>query len=58
MIGNFRTKEIIMKNAKFFFSLLLCYSGLVLVAAEPQEAPLEMILMQSTIRERLLPNLF
>ena len=45
-----------MKNAKIFFSLVLCYSGLLIVAAESQEAMLERVLRQPTIRESLLPH--
>ena len=44
-----------MKNTKLFCSLVLCYSGLLIGAAEPQEATLERVLRQQTIRESLLP---
>ena len=47
-----------MKNTKLLWSLILCYSGLIVDAStpqEPQEAPLEGILRQQTIREILLP---
>ena len=44
-----------MKKMKLLCSLILCYSRLAVEAAEPQEAPLEGILRQQTIRETLLP---
>ena len=44
-----------MKNTKLLCRLILCYSGLIVSAAEPQEATLEGVLQQSTIRETFLP---
>ena len=44
-----------MEKSKLFFSLILCYSGSVVGAAEPQEATLEGILRQQPICETLLP---
>ena len=46
-----------MKNPKLFFSIVLCYSGLSIRAAEPQAATLERVLSQSPIYEALLPYL-
>ena len=46
-----------MKNTKLFVSILLCYSGLVAGAAEPQAAMLEKVFSQSTVHEALSHSL-
>ena len=44
-----------MKNTKLFCSLMLCYSGLMIAAAQPQEASLIEIMKEPYVRETLLP---
>ena len=46
-----------MKNTKFANSLVLCYAGLIVGAAEPRAAMLEEILRQPGVTQMLLPCL-
>ena len=46
-----------MKILNLLYSLVLCYSGLLVGASEPQETKLEEILREPGVRETLLPYL-
>ena len=48
-----KKRDDFMKNAKLLYSLVLCYSGLLMGAAETHEATFEGILKQQPIRETL-----